>query len=197
METDHASEPTPERRPLAWLVVAVVAIAALTWFLSRPAETPTSSASVPAEVGDEPTRAAVGAQAPFDFTLKNLEGADVQLTSFKGKVVLINFWATWCGPCKAEIPDLAMLQREHGDSLAVVGIVVLDSFGEKVRTMSTELGVNYPVLDGNDNADLEEAYGPMWGLPTSVIIGRDGRVAKRQTGAATKQQFDAMIRPLL
>lgn len=158
--------------------------------------TPSSSPSVPA--ADAPQeRAAIGSPAPFNFTLKNLDGADVPLESFKGKVVLINFWATWCGPCKAEIPDLAELQREHGENLAVVGIVVLDRFGDKVRTMATELGVNYPILDGNDKTDLEDAYGPMWGLPTSVIIGRDGRVAKRQTGAATKKQFASMIAPLL
>lgn len=174
------------------MIVAPLAI----WVAAGCQSAPSSGGSSAA--GDtEQERAAVGSPAPFTFTLKNLDGADVPLESFKGKVVLINFWATWCGPCKAEIPDLAELQREHGDNLAVVGIVVLDSFGEKVRTMAAELGVNYPVLDGNDNADLERAYGPMWGLPTSVVIGRDGRVAKRQTGAATKRQFDSMIKPLL
>jgi thiol-disulfide isomerase/thioredoxin len=185
-------------KTLMWLAIAIAAAIALTLFATRrPAPSP-GAASAPAADTDEPQqRAAVGAAAPFDFTLKDLDGADVSLASFKGKVVLINFWATWCGPCKAEIPELAMLQREHGDKLAVVGIVVLDRFGDKVRTMATELGVNYPVLDGNDNADLEEAYGPMWGLPTSVLIDRDGRVAKRQTGAATKRQFDAMLKPLL
>lgn len=176
-------------------VCTVVALTAIACGQSPPPadDTPTAAG----DASSEGMRAAVGALAPFDFTLKDLEGADVDLSSFKGKVVLINFWATWCGPCRAEIPDLAAIQREHPDDIAVLGIVVMDSFGDKVRAMSTELGVNYPVLDGNGRDDVEDAYGPMWGLPTSVIIGRDGRVVKRQTGAASKAQFNAIIQPLL
>jgi thiol-disulfide isomerase/thioredoxin len=177
---------------MAVLSIAFVVASLATGCQQAPPSTGTAPA---AEV--EQARAAVGSPAPFNFTLKSLDGADVALESYKGKVVLINFWATWCGPCKAEIPDLAELQREHGENLAVIGIVILDSFGDKVRAMATELGVNYPILDGNGNTELEDAYGPMWGLPTSVIIGRDGRVAKRQTGAASKKQFASMLAPLL
>lgn len=207
MQTELGTEQTRPRRHVTWSLIALMALVALPWQLgcsSNAPSTPSSGGSAsapataaPATAEEEQPRASVGAPAPLDFTLKSLDGADVSLASFKGKVVLINFWATWCGPCKAEIPDLAELQREHGDKLAVVGIVMMDTWGDKVRTMATDLGINYPVLDGNDKTDLEDAWGPMWGLPTSVLIGRDGRVAKRQTGAASKAQFDSMIKELL
>jgi cytochrome c biogenesis protein CcmG, thiol:disulfide interchange protein DsbE len=184
-------------RTSMWLSIAViVAIVALTWIGTRKPSTPPGTAA-PAAADEEQPHAAIGAPARFDLTLKNLDGADVELVSFKGKVVLVNFWATWCGPCKGEIPDLARLQREHGDDLVVLGVVVMDSFGDKVRAMATELGVNYPVLDGNNRDDVERAYGPFWGLPTSVVVGRDGKVANRQIGAATKARFESMIKPLL
>lgn len=204
MQTELGTEQTRPRRHVTWSLIALMGIVALPWLSSCSAGAPSPSgsasapaAAAPATADEEQPRAAVGAPAPLDFTLKSLDGADVSLASFKGKVVLINFWATWCGPCKAEIPDLAELQREHGDNLAVVGIVMMDTWGDKVRTMATELGINYPVLDGNDKSDLEDAWGPMWGLPTSVLIGRDGRIAKRQTGAASKAQFNSMIKELL
>ena len=134
--------------------------------------------------------------APLHFTLKDINGVDVKLASFKGKVILVNFWATWCGPCKVEIPDLIELQREYPDQLVVVGIDVLDEWS-RVKPFADNLKVNYPLLDANNRKDVEDAFGPMWGLPTSVIIGRDGKVAKRHSGIATKEQFKQYVESLL
>jgi thiol-disulfide isomerase/thioredoxin len=139
---------------------------------------------------------AVGMDAPLHFTLKDLNGVDVKLDSFKGKVILVNFWATWCGPCKVEIPDLIELQDEFPDQLVVLGINVLDEWS-RVKPFADNLKVSYPLLDANDRKDVEDAFGPMWGLPTTVVVGRDGKVAERHSGIATKEQFREYVESLL
>jgi thiol-disulfide isomerase/thioredoxin len=140
---------------------------------------------------------ATTAKAPLRFTLKDLNGADVRLDSFEGKVVLLNFWATWCGPCRAEIPDLIDLQAAYPDDVAVLGVVVLDRFGENVTRFASELNINYPILDGTARSDVEDAFAPMWGLPTTIFIGRDGLMAKKHSGIGSMEQFEREIRALL
>jgi thiol-disulfide isomerase/thioredoxin len=125
-----------------------------------------------------------------------MNGVDVRLDSFKGKVILINFWATWCGPCKAEIPSLVELQEEYADDLVVLGFSV-DDPAEKMKPYAEEYKVNYPLLVGNGREDVQNAFGPLLGIPVSVIIGRDGIIAKKHTGIATKEQFEQEIKALL
>jgi thiol-disulfide isomerase/thioredoxin len=188
------------RRTRAWIGMgAVVAALVLLTMLSAPSVDP--NAPPPAADGaasGEPgtTGLAVGQPAPLHFTLKDANGVDVNLESFRGKVILINFWATWCGPCRVEIPDLMELQNQYRDDLVVLGIDVLDEF-TRVQAFADELKVNYPLLDGNDREDVEKAFGPMWGLPTTVIVGRDGTVAKRHAGIASKEQFQQYIESAL
>ena len=141
--------------------------------------------------------AEVGQPARLDFTLKNLEGADVPLSSFKGKAILINFWATWCEPCRDEIPDLVALHHEYGDRLTVVGILVLDPVGPKTKTFVERFKMDYPVLNANDRTEVEDAYGPMIGLPTSVLVTPDGRIAARYSGPRHKEQFEQDIKMVL
>jgi thiol-disulfide isomerase/thioredoxin len=138
----------------------------------------------------------VGKPAPLNFTLKDMNGVDVSLASFKGKVILLNFWATWCGPCKAEIPDLVALQAQYADDLVVLGFSVDDPV-EKILPYAAEYKINYPVLVGNGREDVQDAYGPLWGIPVSVIIGRDGTIAKKHSGIASKEQFEREIKALL
>ena len=146
--------------------------------------------------GEPEDAAAAGKPARLDFKLKDMNGVDVRLDSFKGKVILINFWATWCGPCKAEIPSLVELQQEYADDLVVLGFSV-DDPAEKMKPYAEEYKVNYPLLVGNGREDVQNAFGPLLGIPVTVIIGRDGIIAKKHTGIATKEQFEREIKALL
>ncbi len=134
--------------------------------------------------------------ARLDFTLKDLDNKDVTLESFKGKVVLLNFWATWCGPCKAEIPGFVELQSKFKDDLVVIGFSV-DDPADKARAFADEYKINYPVLLGLGRDEVQDAYGPIWGIPTSFLIGRDGRVCKKHMGIAPKAVFEKEIQALL
>ncbi len=125
-----------------------------------------------------------------------MHGVDVHLASFKGKVILLNFWATWCGPCRAEIPSLVELQEQYKDDLVVLGLSV-DDTAEKLLPYAAEFKMNYPVLVGNGREDVQEAFGPLFGIPVSVIIGRDGVIAKKHSGIATKEQIEREIKTLL
>ncbi|MGE3190657.1 MAG: peroxiredoxin family protein, partial [Vicinamibacterales bacterium] len=125
--------------------------------------------------------AADAAPANLDFTLPDLEGNDVTLASFKGKVILLNFWATWCGPCKAEIPSFVELQANYKDDLVIIGRAV-DDPADNAQAFATESKLNYPVLLGLGHEEIQDAYGPIWGIPASFLIGRDGRVCKKHLG---------------
>ena len=134
--------------------------------------------------------------AKLDFTMKDLDGKEVSLTSFKGKVILLNFWATWCGPCKAEIPGFVELQSKYKNDLVVVGYSV-DDEAPKARAFATEYKMNYPILLGEGREDVQDAYGPIWGIPASFIISRDGKVCKRHLGIESKSVFEREIKALL
>ena len=189
------------RRTRAWIGMgAVLAALVLLMMLSDPgidpnAPPPAADGGASAE-GTDSGSLAVGQDAPLHFTLKDVNGVDVRLESFKGKVILINFWATWCGPCRVEIPDLMTLQDQYRGDLVVLGIDVLDEFA-RVKPFADDLQVNYPLLDGNARPDVEEAFGPMWGLPTSVVIGRDGKIVRKHAGIASREQFQQYIESAL
>ena len=135
--------------------------------------------------------------ANLNFTMKDMTGTNVKLADYKGKVILLDFWATWCGPCKFEIPGFVELQQKYGkDGLQVIGVSVDDTI-EKMVPFVKELKMNYPALQGLGHDDVQEAYGPIWGIPISVIISRDGKICARHTGMATKEQFEHEIKLLL
>ncbi|MCC7035225.1 MAG: TlpA family protein disulfide reductase [Acidobacteria bacterium] len=134
--------------------------------------------------------------ANMDFTIKHLDGQDVKLSDYKGKVVLLNFWATWCGPCKAEIPGFVELQEQYRNDLVVVGYSV-DDTAEKAAAFAKEYEINYPVLLGLGREDVQEAYGPIWGIPASFLISKDGKVCKKHMGIAPKAVFEKEIKALL
>jgi thiol-disulfide isomerase/thioredoxin len=148
--------------------------------------------------GEEQAACMVDAKpANLDFTMKDLDGKDVSLSSFKGKVILLNFWATWCGPCKAEIPGFVELQQQYGkDGLIVVGYSV-DDEAPKARAFANEYKINYPVLLGLGREDVQDAYGPIWGIPASFIISREGKVCQKHLGIAPKAVFEKEIKALL
>jgi thiol-disulfide isomerase/thioredoxin len=133
-------------------------------------------------------------QAPA-FSLTDITGKPLQLSDYQGKVVVLDFWATWCGPCRIEIPGFIELQKRYAaQGFTMIGISMDDS-PEPVVDFYKELQMNYPVAVGNDR--LGELYGGMPGLPTTFIIGRDGRIYAKHVGATDPAVFDAEIKQLL
>jgi peroxiredoxin len=195
-------EPARPSRRMAWIAMGAVALAlGLLMLVPEPGydpdapPPPADGVGMP-EGGDAEGGVRAGDPAPLDFTLKDMNGVDVQLASFKGKVIVLNFWATWCGPCKAEIPDLVSLQTQYGSDLVILGISV-DDTPDKMKPYAEQYKVNYPLLVGNGRDDVQDAYGPLWGIPVSVIIDREGRIARKHSGIASREQFEREIVPLI
>ena len=135
--------------------------------------------------------------APLDFTLGDMNGDELDLASLKGQVILLNFWATWCGPCKIEIPAFIELQDEYGDQgFQVLGLSV-DDTPEQMRPFAEDLEVNYPMLVGLGEDDFQDAYGPIWGLPVSFWIDREGTLCKTHMGIASKDELEFALKTLL
>ena len=135
------------------------------------------------------------ARAP-QFVLKDINGRTVRLSDYKGKVVLINFWATWCPPCRAEMPDLVSLQREHGkEGLQIIGITYPPEKLDRVRRFARNLKVNYPIILGT--RQLYARFSTEDTLPLTVVINRDGNVSEIISGILLREEFDEKIKPLL
>ena len=196
---DEAALPEPRMsRRAAWIAMGSVALAlGLLWAASDLTDPHAGEQGFGIADGEDPTDAdAVGKAAPLNYTLKDMNGADVHLASYKGKIILLNFWATWCPPCKVEIPDLIALQEKYKEDVIVLGFSV-DDTAEQLKPFADEYRMNYPVLVGLGHENIQEAYGPMWGIPVTIIIGRDGKIAKKQSGIRTLDQIEREIKALL
>ncbi len=135
--------------------------------------------------------------ANLNFTLKDLDNKDVTLTSLKNKVVLLDFWATWCGPCKVEIPWFIEFQNKYGkDGLQVVGVSVDDTL-DKLKPFVAEMKMNYLVLQGLGHDDMLDAFGPIFGIPVTMLLSRDGKICGRHMGLSSKESFEKEIKALL
>ena len=153
---------------------------------------------------DWPATAAEGAACPanskpanLNFTLKDMNGKDVRLSDYKGKVILLDFWATWCGPCKVEIPWFVEFQQKYGArGLQVIGVSVDDTV-EKLKPYVSQFKMNYPVLQGLNHDDVQDAYGPMWAIPVTAVISRDGKICGKHMGLGSKPSFENEIKSLL
>ena len=175
-------------RRASWLAMGLVALAlGLLWM---------APAIEHYESLDPGDLAAVGRPAPLQFTLKDMNGVDVKLESFRGKVILLNFWATWCSPCVYEIPGLVELQTRYRDDLVVLGVSI-DDTPEALKPYASKMQMNYPVLVGLERQDVQDAYGPMFGIPVSVFIDRTGTIARRHSGIASKEEMEDWIKALL
>ena len=161
--------------------------------------------SVPLPWLDDDAQAAPGASlcpasakpANLSFTLKDMNGRDVRFADYKGKVILLDFWATWCGPCKIEIPWFIEFQNKYGKSgLQVLGVSVDDTV-DKLKPFVSQMKMNYPVLQGLGHDEVQDAYGPIWGIPVTAVISRDGRVCTKHTGISSKESFENEIKALL
>jgi cytochrome c biogenesis protein CcmG, thiol:disulfide interchange protein DsbE len=113
------------------------------------------------------------------------------------KLVLVDFWATWCGPCKVEIPHFIEFQDKYGkDGLQIVGVSV-DDTADKLEPYVREMKMNYPVLQGLGHDDVQDAYGPILGIPVSVVVSREGKICATHTGLTGKDVFEREIKALL
>lgn len=136
-----------------------------------------------------------GKPAPA-FTLKTLDGKTVSLADYQGKAILVNFWATWCSPCKIEMPWLVDLQQQYGpQGFQVLGIAMDDASPEEIGKFSRKMGVNYPVLLGTEA--VGNAYGGLPYLPTSIYVGRDGKVVSYVYGIKSHSDFESDIKNIL
>ncbi len=135
-------------------------------------------------------------RAAPEFQLRDTDGRTVRLSDYRGKVVLLNFWATWCGPCTIEIPWFVEFERRHKDrGFAVLGIAMDEDGWEVVRPFMERLRINYRVLLGND--EVAQAYGGVDSLPTSFLIDREGRVARVHVGLVSRSRYENELQELL
>jgi thiol-disulfide isomerase/thioredoxin len=181
------------KRSVIFVLFVVVAITALLFsgkYMSRPA----GSANAGFQGANGPAK---GTVAP-DFTLKLLDGQGktMQLSSLKGKAVIVNFWATWCDPCKVEMPWLVELQKKYGpQGLQIVGVAVDDAGEKTISDFARKMGVNYPVLLGTEKvADL---YGGIDGLPTNFFLDRSGKVVDHVLGLVSESVIEDAIKKSL
>lgn len=130
------------------------------------------------------------------FALKDLNGKTVKLSNYNGKVVLLNFWATWCAPCRAEMPDLVKLQKEYqAHGLQVVGVTYPDYSRRAVQKVARQLRVNYPIVLGSRELAAQYDVGEV--LPTTIIIDREGKIRGRILGIMEPEEFGQSVKPLL
>jgi len=146
-------------------------------------------ASTATAVSQQPSEASA-------LVLKDLQGRELRLTNYRGKVVLVNFWATWCPPCRTEIPYLIKLQREHvRNGLQVIGITFPPQKRRDVRSFVRRLKIDYPIALGTERTKALFTTSDV--LPLTVVLGRDGRVKNVVQGILYPEEFEQKIRPLL
>jgi cytochrome c-type biogenesis protein len=184
-QAEQAPVVAKTRNPLALVVVAVVA-AGMLYFGFHAARRTDSGPQKP-----------LGYATPApDFTLESLDGQNVTLSNLRGKAVLLNFWATWCTPCKIEMPWFVELQRQYGpQGLQIVGVAMDDADKGDIAEFAKKMGVNYPVLLGKEA--VGDAYGGVPALPESFFIGRDGKIVDRIIGLKDRGDIEESIKKAL
>ncbi len=136
-----------------------------------------------------------GGAAPA-LSLKDIQGRNISLKKYKGKVVLLNFWATWCPPCRAEMPDLVKWQRDYSkQGLQIIGITYPPEKNSEVRSFTRSLKVNYPIVLGSK--ETRELFFKGEALPLTVIIDREGNVREVIENILLHEEFEQKIKPLL
>jgi peroxiredoxin len=185
---------------IRWAIaaVAVVALAAVAVNYYMPWRTRSGSGPSGRSASAKPVSCPVDAKpANLNFTLKDVAGKEVALSEYKGKVILLDFWATWCAPCKVEIPGFVDFQNRYGkDGLQVVGISVDDTV-EQLTPFIKEYKMNYPVLQGLGRDEVAQAFGAVVALPHTVMISRDGKICAQLTGLTGHDVFESHIKGLL
>jgi len=182
-------------------LLSVVALVAAIWMVARPSQValpdPSASSDV-APISSHPEKMALqfyrNPAAVADVIMKDVDGRPISTASFKGKVVIVNFWATWCPPCRAEIPDLIKLQDKYRDQLQIIGISDDDDPPAVVKKWADAHGMNYPIVMSND--ELRKIFVGVRALPTSFILNRDSKMVIRHVGMLQAATTEAETRHL-
>jgi thiol-disulfide isomerase/thioredoxin len=174
-----------KRSPLVLVVVAFV-VALMLYFGYHQARRSGGSLT---------TRLKQSSPAP-DFSLESLDGKTTRLSDFRGKAVLLNFWATWCGPCKIEMPWFVDFQKQYGtQGLQIVGVAMDDASKEDIGKFAKDMGVNYPILIGKEA--VGDQYGGVPALPETFLIARDGKIVDKIIGLRGKAEIEDAIKEAL
>jgi thiol-disulfide isomerase/thioredoxin len=181
------------RRNAAAIIIVTLVVAIMIYAGVRssrgPKVNPMLTNAKPLVLGD-----VKGKDAP-DFALKDLQGKQVKLSDYRGKAVLLNFWATWCGPCKIEMPWFVELQKQYGpQGLEIIGVALDDSGKDTIQKFAKDMGVNYTILQGQDA--VGDAYGAI-GLPTSYFIDRSGKIIDSAAGLVTRSEIEDNVKKSL
>jgi cytochrome c biogenesis protein CcmG/thiol:disulfide interchange protein DsbE len=130
------------------------------------------------------------------WELSDLNGKPIRLSDFGGKIVVLNFWATWCPPCRREVPALIAFQKEYADKgVQVVGVSMDKQGATEVASFAKKMGINYPIVLGDQK--MSEAYGGIEGIPTTFIIDRQGNVVTAMEGETSRAMLESTVKPLL
>lgn len=182
------------------IIGTVLALVVGTYFADK-ATRVKAKADNPVLANDAPKDIPKAEEPAPELTLKDLNGNDVSLSDYKGKVVLVNFWATWCDPCREEIPWLIEMQKKYADRGFVILGIALDEEGKSVVTpfvAKERFDVNgqkepmsYKILIGNDEA--ADKFGGLFGYPTSILISKEGKQVKRVTGIISPDEMTKLI----
>jgi len=178
---------------LALVAATGMGLAGARWLHVIAAPPVHSRRAAPSQV--EVVRFASNAIAAPPFLLPDLEGHIISTAAWRGKVVLLNFWATWCPPCREEIPELVDLANRYKDQLEVVGVSMDDAPPQEVRLFAKRFGINYSVVMAS--SELTDEYGGVPGLPTSFIINREGRIVQKHVGLYPIEVYETEVRALL
>jgi thiol-disulfide isomerase/thioredoxin len=174
------------RRARALTLVGIAALAGLAGCRRAP-DAPPAGETVVLQFFKDPAPVA-------DFSAETLDGATISAASLRGKVTLVNFWATWCPPCRAEIPDLIALQQKYGDHLQIIGISEDAGATDVVQRFVAEHGINYPIVMATP--ELERTFSGVNALPTSFILDREARIVQRHVGLTSVTRLDHETRAL-
>jgi peroxiredoxin len=174
----------PRRSPLA-IIVVVVLVALMLYFAAHQARRTGPSTSHNTQPSIAP-----------DFSLESLDGSTMRLSDLRGKAVLLNFWATWCGPCKIEMPWFVDLQNQYrAQGLQIVGVAMDDASKADIAKFAKDMGVNYPILIGKEA--VGDQYGGVPALPETFLIGRDGKIVDKIIGLRGKSEIEDSIKKAL
>lgn len=171
-----------KRDPIILIIVAVVVSLMLVFGIQKTRHTPVQQAG---------SSKLQGKDAP-DFTLTSLDGKALKLSDYRGKAVLLNFWATWCEPCKIEMPWFVDLQKKYeAQGFTVLGVAMDDSSPSDISDFAKKMGVNYPIVIGKEA--VGDQYGGIPYLPSSFYIDRDGKVVERVFGLVSRSEIESNI----